>query len=295
MYIQTPTTLSTKDYWQKLAEISAAIAEADALLIGAGAGLSTAAGLTYSGKRFSDNFGDFIARHCLTDMYSAGFYPFKTLEERWAYWSRHIDLNRYQPIPGPVYGDLLELARNRNYFILTTNVDHCFQKTGFAKSRLFYTQGDYGLWQCSRPCHAKTYDNRELVKRMVEEQRDMKIPTGLVPYCPRCQSPMSMNLRIDNTFVEDAGWHEAARRYNEFLNANQNKKLVLLELGVGENTPAIIKYPFWEMTRANPQATYIPINLEGPYFPKAIEAQTIALGGDLANILEDLEHAAGRA
>ena len=245
---------------EQTARLRRALDSADAVLIGAGSGLSTAAGLTYTGERFERYFGDFIAKYHIPDMYAGGFYPFETLEEYWAWWSRHIFYNRYVDAPLPVYRDLLALVRDQDYFVLTTNVDHQFQRAGFDKKRLFYTQGDYGLWQCMQPCHNKTYDNEQTVRRMIEEQRDMRVPTELVPHCPVCGRPMTMNLRADDTFVEDEGWHAAAGRYADFLRRHEGLRVVFLELGVGGNTPGIIKYPFWRMTRDNPQATNVCFN-----------------------------------
>ena len=259
---------------------------ADAVVIGAGAGLSASAGFTYSGKRFHDNFADFIEAYGFEDMYSAGFYPFATLEEYWAYWSRYIYINRYQNAPKSVYGDLYNLVRDKDYFVLTTNVDHCFQKARFDKQRLFYTQGDYGLWQCSKPCHDKTYDNEATVKRMVAEQKNMRIPSELIPHCPVCGAPMAMNLRADHTFVEDDGWHMAAERYQDFIRRHKNSKILYLELGVGSNTPAIIKYPFWQMTAENPNATYICINYEEAICPQEIKKQAICIDGDIGTVLK---------
>ncbi len=227
-----------------ISRLADTIAAVDAVVVGAGAGLSTSAGFTYSGERFQKYFADFIETYGFSDMYSAGFYPFKTLEERWAYWSRHIWYNRYVPAPKDTYAKLAQLLAGKNFFVLTTNVDHQFQLAGFPKDRLFYTQGDYGLWQCSQPCHENTYDNYETVKLMVETQRDMRVSSELVPHCPRCGEPMSMNLRADHTFVEDAGWHRAAQRYQDFMAAHRADKVLYLELGVGANTPGIIKYPF---------------------------------------------------
>lgn len=220
------------------------IREADAVIIGAGAGLSAAAGFTYTGKRFHDYFADFEARYGFLDMYSGGFYPYDTLEEYWAYWSRYIWINRYTPAPKPVYEELLALVKDKNYFILTTNVDHQFQKAGFDQKRLFYTQGDYGLRQCGEPCCQKTYDNETIVRQMVEQQVGMRVPSHLVPHCPVCGKPMSMNLRADQTFVEDEGWHAAAERYTEFLQRHENTRVLFLELGTGMNTPSIVKFPF---------------------------------------------------
>lgn len=258
---------------------------ADAVVIGAGAGLSTSAGFTYSGKRFEENFSDFIEKYGFRDMYSAGFYPFETLEEYWAYWSRYIFINRYQDAPKEVYHDLYRLVQNKDYFVLTTNVDHCFQKAGFDKQRLFYTQGDYGLWQCGEPCHNKTYDNESIVKKMVAEQKDMRIPSELIPRCPVCGAPMSMNLRADHTFVEDNGWHRAAIRYQDFIRRHKEARVVYLELGVGGNTPGIIKYPFWQMTAENPNASYICINYGEAACPKEIAGRAVCIDGDIGEVL----------
>lgn len=244
----------------ELWRLRAAIDEADAIVVGVGAGLSTSAGFTYSGERFERLFPDFIKRYGFTDMYSAGFYPYEAPEEKWAFWSRYVWRNRYEPAPKDTYAKLLRLLEGKDFFVITTNVDHQFQKAGFPKGRLFYTQGDYGLWQCSVPCHKKTYDNYETVKAMVEEQRNMHVPTELVPRCPVCGEPMAMNLRADDTFVEDEGWHAAAGRYTAFLEAHQTGKVLYLELGVGGNTPVIIKYPFWRSAYDNPDATYACVN-----------------------------------
>lgn len=281
---------SIRGCYSKIQQLKQELATADAVLIGAGAGLSTSAGFVYTGKRFEQYFGDFIEEYGIKDMYSGGFYPFETLEEQWAYWSRYIYINRYLDAPKPVYHDLFKLVHNKDYFVLTTNVDHCFQKAGFEKQRLFYTQGDYGLWQCSKPCHQMTYDNEATVKRMLEQQKNMKIPGELVPYCPICGAPMSMNLRQDTTFVEDRGWHEAAKRYAEFLQNYQGRHILYLELGVGDNTPGIIKYPFWNMTAQNPKAVYACINLSEAYAPKEIQRQSICLDGDIGTMLYNLAH-----
>lgn len=237
MFTKIWTTRFTGIYSDQLKRLREALNEADAVVIGAGSGLSTAAGFTYDGERFREHFADFIAKYHYSDMYSAGFYPYATLEEYWAYWSRHIWFNRYVEAPKPVYKDLLELVKDKDYFVLITNVDHQFQKNGFDKARLFYTQGDYGLWQCSEPCHSATYDNAEIVQQMMTEQKEMRVPSELVPRCPICGRPMTMNLRCDNTFVEDAGWHQASERYTAFLQQHKKQRVVYLELGVGMNTP----------------------------------------------------------
>lgn len=290
MFSKIATTKSTDSYWDNIEKVKIKIQNADAVLIGAGAGLSASAGFTYSGKRFEDNFPDFIAKYHFKDMYSAGFYPYKTLEEYWAYWSRYIFINRYQNAPENVYHDLYNLVQGTEYFVLTTNVDHCFQKAGFDKHRLFYTQGDYGLWQCSKPCHNKTYDNEPMSKRMVTEQKNMRIPSKLIPYCPVCGAPMSMNLRADNTFVEDNGWHMAADRYQNFVSRYKDLNIVYLELGVGGNTPGIIKYPFWQMTCKNPNAAYICINLPETYIPPEIKNQSIGIADDIGDALTHIKN-----
>ena len=280
--------LPNTDYENGLQQLRAAIDAADAVVLGAGAGLSTAAGLTYSGERFERLFSDFIAKYGIRDMYSGGFYPFPSPEEQWAWWSRHIWCNRYEPARKDTYGKLLRLLASKDFFVITTNVDHQFQLTGFPKERLFYTQGDYGLWQCSEPCHDKTYDNYDTVKRMVEEQRDMRVPSELLPSCPVCGKPMAMNLRADGTFVEDAGWHEAANRYQDYLDAHQSGKVLFLELGVGANTPIIIKYPFWRFTYANPEAAYACVNLGSAYAPAEIRERSILIDADIDQVLDDL-------
>ena len=263
-----------------------AISDADAVLVGAGAGLSTAAGFTYAGSRFERFFSDFMQKYHFRDMYTGGFYPFRTLEEKWAYWSRYILINRYENPPKPVYQRLLNLVKDKDYFVITTNVDHCFQKAGVDKARLFYTQGDYGLWQCSVPCHRRTYDNEETVLKMVELQKDMRVPSELVPRCPKCGEPMAMNLRSDDTFVEDLGWNEAASRYVNWVQSHEGQKLLLLELGVGSNTPGIIKYPFWRLTAQNPNATYVCINFGEAECPKQIEDRAILVNADIADVIE---------
>ena len=257
----------------------------DAVINGAGAGLSASAGFVYTGERFSKYFQDFIDKYGFQDMYSGGFYPFDTLEEYWAFWSRYIYINRYMDAPRPVYTQLYELIKDKDYFVLTTNVDHCFQKAGFDKQRLFYTQGDYGLWQCSQPCHQKTYDNEEIVRAMVEQQKEMRIPSELVPKCPVCGKPMSMNLRADDTFVEDEGWHAASVRYREYLEEHKNKKVLFLELGTGMNTPGIIKFSFWKMTYEWPDAFYACLNLNEAYAPDKIKMKSICINDDIGNVL----------
>ena len=265
-----------------------ALHDADTVIIGAGAGLSTSAGFTYSGARFTQYFSDFAAKYGFSDMYTGGFFPYPTKEEFWAYWSRYIFVNRYMDAPKPVYDDLLKLVQDKDYFVITTNVDHCFQKVGFEKNRLFYTQGDYGLFQCSKPCCQETWDNEAIVREMVKKQENMRVPTELVPICPRCGKPLTMNLRSDDKFVEDKGWHAAAERYENFLRTREGQKILFLELGVGYNTPVIIKYPFWRMTARNPNAVYACVNQGQAACPREITEQAVCIDGDIGEILAQL-------
>lgn len=276
------------NYSQQLKNLANHIKECEAIIIGAGSGLSSAAGLTYSGERFNKYFSDFINKYHLTDMYSAGFYPYESLEEYWACWSRHIYYNRYIDAPKDTYQKLLQLVKDKDYFVLTTNVDHQFQKAGFDKKRLFYSQGDYGLWQCSKPCHQKTYDNKEIVEKMLLQQKDLKIPSSLIPYCPKCGAFMTMNLRCDQTFVQDEGWYQGQFRYNDFINKHRDLKIIYLELGVGQNTPVIIKYPFWNYTNSNKKATYVCINYGESFCPDEIKKQAILINGDIDQVINDL-------
>lgn len=251
--------------------------------------MSTSAGLTYSGERFEQYFSDFIKKYHIKDMYSAGFYPYQTLEEYWAYWSRHIFYNRYASGAQKVYIDLLNIVKDKDYFVITTNVDHQFQMAGFDKSRLFYTQGDYGLFQCSVPCHQKTYDNEQTVREMVKRQENMLVPSELIPYCPICGKPMTVNLRCDNSFVQDEGWYAAYKRYEDYLNRHKGSHILFLELGVGANTPVIIKYPFWKMTLQNRKAIYTTINLHDAVCPPQIKKQSICIDADIGSVLAEIK------
>ena len=303
MFRRRFTPMNTPDGVDKLRD---ALKEADSVIIGAGAGLSTSAGFEYAGERFEKYFRDFADKYHFEDMYSGGFYVMELPpEEQWAFWSRNIYVNRYMDPPKPVYERLFDLVRDKDYFVLTTNVDHCFQKAGFDKHRLFYTQGDYGLWQCSEPCHEKTYDNAETVRAMVEAQGfvitedgtltvpkgatlKMTVPTELVPHCPVCGKPMRMNLRSDDRFVEDEGWHRAAERYSDFLRRHRNMKVLFLEAAVGFNTPGIVKYSFWQMTNEWPNATYACLNYGEAYAPEEIAKKSICINGDIGEILNQL-------
>ena len=295
-------TEKNSDY-KKIKEL---LSTSDAVIIGVGSGLSTAAGYTYEGERFDRYFRDFKDKYHFPDMYTGGFYPYSTEEEKWAFWSRYVYINRYMRPPKPVYEQLYGLIKDKDYFVLTTNVDHCFQRTGFDKKRLFYTQGDYGLLQCSVPCHQKTYDNEDVIKKMVLSQGyeikrngdllipdgksiSMSIPSDLVPYCPLCGKPMEMNLRSNDTFVEDEGWHRAAERYSDFIRRHERMKILFLELGVGFNTPGIIKYSFWNMTYKNTDATYVCVNYKEAGAPKEIRKQSICIDSDIADFLETIQ------
>ena len=285
MFSKIQTTKSTENISDNIEKLKEKIRTADAVVIGAGAGLSTAAGFTYSGERFEKYFSDFRKKYGFEDMYSGGFYPYQTPEEHWAYWSRYIFVNRYQDASKPVYENLLKFVIDKDYFVITTNVDHCFQKAGFDKKRLFYTQGDYGLFQCSEPCCQETFDNEAIVLEMLKQQKDMKIPTELLPVCLHCGKPLTMNLRSDDKFVEDEGWHKAAERYENFLRTRSGLKILFLELGVGFNTPVIIKYPFWQMTAKNPNATYACVNNGQAFCPTEIQHKSICINNDISDVI----------
>ena len=285
MFSKILTGASTHGCSAQIERLKTALQECDAVVIGAGAGLSTSAGFDYTGERFEKYFSDFAGKYGIRDMYSGGFYPFPAKEEFWAYWSRYIFINRYTDAPKPVYENLLKLVQGKDYFVITTNVDHCFQKAGFDKKRLFYTQGDYGLFQCSEPCCDETFDNEAAIREMVDRQRNMRIPSELIPRCPHCGRPMTLNLRSDDSFVEDEGWHRAAERYENFLRTRAGQRILFLELGVGYNTPVIIKYPFWQMTAKNPAAVYACINKGQAICPNEIENRSLCIDADIGNTL----------
>ena len=288
MFGRMPITKSTGDYWTQIKKLKNVLENTEIVVAGAGAGLSASAGFVYDGERFRKNFSDFEDKYGFHDMYAGAFCQYDTPEEHWAYWSRFITVNRYMDAPKPVYKELLDLIKDKDYFVITTNVDHCFQKAGIDKKRLFYTQGDYGLFQCSEPCCQETFENEKEVREMVERQEDMRIPSELLPVCPHCGRPMTMNLRSDNSFVEDEGWHRAAERYENFLRTRKHMPILFLELGVGYNTPGIIKYPFWQMTAGNPKATYACINAKEAVCPDEIRGQAICIDGDIGTVLKDL-------
>ncbi len=290
---------------EAISRLKTEIETAEAIVIGAGAGLSTAAGLTYSGERFEKYFGDFAERFGIRDMYSGGFYPFPDAETRWAWWARHIYYNRYVSAPRPAYEDLRKLVQGKDYFVITTNVDHQFQRAGFDKKRLFYTQGDYGLFQSVNPAIRKTYDNEEWVMQAMEAQGfvrhekgifeipaggsvSMKILALLIPKCPDDGSDVTMNLRADDSFVEDEGWRRASAAYADFLRRHEGMHVLFLEIGVGMNTPVICKYPFWQMTKDNPKAVYACLNFNEAYCPVEIEKQSVCIDGDSAEVIERL-------
>lgn len=275
-------------YEDQIAQAAVLIHDADTVLIGAGAGMSTAAGLTYGGKRFQDNFREFIDKYGVQDMYSAGFYPFPTEEERWGYWSKHSYLNRIKPEGLPLYKHVLELVKDKDYFVLTTNVDHQFQKAGFAEEKIFATQGDYGLIQCMRGCHNKTYDAISMFTQMNQAREECKVPSYMVPKCPVCGGKMAMNLRCDQYFVEDDAWHKADEQFGEFLTKHVDEKMVLLELGVGFNTPTIIRFPFENLLRKNKNISLIRLNLDEAVIPESLETQAVGINADMGKTIEDI-------
>ena len=283
-------------YRQQTEEAARLLNQADAVLIGAGAGLSTAAGLNYGGKRFTDNFGEFIEKYgsaYMTDMYSAGFYPFPSEEAKWGYWSKHAWLNRVEPKALPLYQTVYELVKHKPHFVLTTNVDHQFWKAGFADGDIFATQGDYGEIQCARGCHDRVYDGIGLFHQMNLARKDCLIPAELVPRCPVCGGKMAMHLRCDSYFVEDEHWNEAAARYGAFLKEHKEDRVLLLELGVGFNTPTIIRFPFEQMVRANGDWTLVRLNLDEAVVPKSFGKRAVGINEDIARSLEDIRREAG--
>ena len=305
MYLKNVTTKSTRTYLEDIKLLKEKIEEADAIVIGAGAGISTSAGFIYNGETFKKYMFDFIKEYGITDFYSGGFFPFPTKEIMWAFWSRNIYVNRYLDAPKDTYKKLLNLVKDKDYFVITTNVDHQFQKAGFDKKRLFYTQGDYGLFQSVNKNNKKTYDNEEIVYKMLEAQGfvknekgiydildekkiSMSIPSELIPVCPDDGSDMTMNLRADDSFVEDDGWIEASIRYNDFVNKRKNQRLLLLELGVGMNTPVIIKYPFWNMVIENKKSSYTCINYNEAFCPTEILDRSIIINEDIDKVLDDI-------
>lgn len=273
------------DFTQRLDRAKKVIEEGDYIIIGAGAGLSTAAGIEYSGERFEKYFRDFIDHYHFTDMYSSGFYPFETSEEKWAYWARHIFANRYDVGKTSVYQKLRKLVENKEYFVITTNVESQFWINGFEDERIFATQGDYGLLQCGKACHDKLYPNENQVYEWLENTNDFKIDSELIPYCPVCGEEMDLNLRKDNYFVEDKKWHQMNRNYYNFLK-NIDGKFVFLEIGVGFNTPTIIRYPFEQMTYNNEDATLIRLNLDYPNPIPENKDKTISFDENVEEILD---------
>lgn len=288
MFSRIMTIKSTENCSVHIDRLKKVLDDCDAVVIGAGAGLSSAAGFTYSGERFDKYFSDFKVKYGFDDMYYGGFYPYRTQEEFWAYWSRYIYINRYMEMPSDLYYKLYDLVKDKDYFVITTNVDHCFQKAGFDKKRLFYTQGDYGLFQCSTPCCQETFDNEEIIKAMYEQQKDMKIPSDLIPKCPHCSRPLTTNLRCDDKFVQDNGWYKASERYSDFIRRHKDLNVLYLEIGVGYNTPVIIKYPFWRMTAQNLKSIYACINKGDADCPEELEHQSICIDADIAEVINHI-------
>lgn len=288
MFSGIRTIKSTESCSVQIDRLKKVLDDCDAVVIGAGAGLSSAAGFMYSGERFNKYFSDFKVKYGFDDMYYGGFYPYRTQEEFWAYWSRYIYINRYMEMPSDLYYKLYDLVKDKDYFVITTNVDHCFQKAGFDKKRLFYTQGDYGLFQCSTPCCQETFDNEEIIKAMYEQQKDMKIPSDLIPKCPHCSRPLTTNLRCDDKFVQDNGWYKASERYSDFIRRHKDLNVLYLEIGVGYNTPVIIKYPFWRMTAQNLKSIYACINKGDADCPEELEHQSICIDADIAEVINHI-------
>ncbi len=279
---------TTGSYQNEIERLRSAFEKADAVIVGSGSGLSASAGYDFGGERLKRHFSDFVEKYGMTDMYTGCFADFESNEERWAYWSRWAWINRYEPIPKDTHKKLLELLSPKDYFVLTTNIDHTFQRADFPKEKLCYTQGDFGLFQCSKPCHNATYDNYEILKKMVVKEQNMRIPPELIPHCPKCGREMDFNLFWDDTFVRDEGWHTAHDRYEEYLSQHTSDNVLYLELGVGFNSPGVIKFPFWNMAAQNPHAVFASVNLTSPCYPAALKERSIVISADIDSVICDL-------
>jgi len=279
---------TTGDFDSEINKLKEVFQNADAIIVGAGAGLSSSAGYDFGGERLQKYFGDFVEKYGMKDMYTGCFADFETNEERWAYWSRWAWINRYEPIPKDTHKKLLKLLEEKDYFVLTTNIDHTFQRAGFSKEHLCYTQGDFGLFQCSKPCHTDTYDNYATLQKMVQKEKNMSVPTELIPHCPKCGREMDFNLFWDDTFVRDKGWHIAHKRYTDYIEQHKKGKVLYLELGVGFNSPGVIKVPFWNMAAENPDAVFASVNLTLPCYPEVLEHRSIVIQDDIDHVIENL-------
>ena len=278
-----------EEYSSRILQAKQAIKQADYIIIGAGSGLSTAAGLLYSGEKFEKDFREFIEKYHFDNLYSASFYEFKTQEEKWAFFAKMIKLNRYNEKPLKLYQELYEIVKNKEYFVLSTNVDGQFYNSGFDKDKIFEVQGDYSYLQCENACHNKLYNNKELVEKWLRNTKNCKIPSDLVMKCPVCGGNMDMNLRKDANFVQDENWYRQSEKYEDFLSRSKGKNVVLLEIGVGFNTPGIIRFPFERMTAISEKTTLIRINKDYPNPMLEIENKTISFDEDTNKIIEDLK------
>ena len=254
----------TNSLSERIAHVGRLIADADYILIGAGAGLSAAAGLDYAGKEFEREFQPWIDRYGIIDLYSSSFYPFKTEEERWAYWAKHIWFSRFRTGGTELYHNILQLIKGKEYFVITTNVDAQFEKTEFAKEKIFATQGDYAYLQVRSGSTKTLVYNESWVKQALAATIDCKVPTELIPHHPLTGELMSPNLRCDDTFVEDERWHRQKEAYHEFVGKAWGHKLLLLEFGVGFNTPSIIRFPFEQMAASNSNVSLVRFNRDHP-------------------------------
>lgn len=278
-----------EEYSSRILQAKQAIKQADYIIIGAGSGLSTAAGLLYSGEKFEKDFREFIEKYHFDNLYSASFYEFKTQEEKWAFFAKMIKLNRYNEKPLKLYQELYEIVKNKEYFVLSTNVDGQFYNSGFDKDKIFEVQGDYSYLQCENACHNKLYNNKELVEKWLRNTKNCKIPSDLVMKCPVCGGNMDMNLRKDANFVQDENWYRQSEKYEDFLSRSKGKNVVLLEIGVGFNTPGIIRFPFERMTAISEKTTLIRINKDYPNPMLEIKNKTNSFDEDTNKIIEDLK------
>ena len=268
-------------------QLAALIQESDAIVVGIGAGMSAADGFLYIGERFEHAFPDFIEKYQLLDMLQASLYDFEDWEEYWAFQSRFVALNYLDQPLGASYVYLRELLAQKPHHIITTNADNAFAIAGYDSNNVFHIQGEYALWQCSNHCHQQTYRDDAKIRQMIAEQTNMRIPSELIPRCPKCNAPFEINKRNEEKgMVEDADFHAQAKRYHAFLDAHSKGKVLYLEIGVGHTTPQFIKHPFQQRVAENPDALFVTLNHKHYRIPLAIRPQTVQFTGHIAELIQ---------
>jgi NAD-dependent SIR2 family protein deacetylase len=283
----------TEPYSNRLKAAGRLLAEADSILIGAGAGLSAAAGLDYQDPGLFRKWYPQFARLGLSNIWEAivaHWAPNGHNRRRfWAFWAHHIQKIRYDAPPGTPYLNLSRLVAGKPYFVITTNVDAQFAKAGFSSDRLFTPQGDYGRFQCAEPCGDTLHDNRDLVQTLITQMDDTRVLVreSDIPRCPDCGDYLERNLRRDRHFVESSHM-ERQPAYADFINRSCAGRLVLLELGVGFNTPGIIRWPFEAITARHPHASLLRVNVDAIPLPAEIQHRSIAFAEGASKLLYDL-------